>query len=110
MRIGIESGVGESRVTLKGRFDAHETEEFRRIVRALLSTEHPSLRIEMSNVAFVDSSALAELVALHKEATKLGGTVTLVNLSDPIRVILELTDLSAVFPTVSDPSWDPHAA
>jgi anti-sigma B factor antagonist len=108
MRIGIESGNGATRITLTGRFDAHETDEFRRVATSLLSQEHPAVLMEMSNVAFVDSSALAAMVALQREAAKLGGAVTLVNVSDPVRVILELTDLSTVFATVSDPDWNPH--
>ncbi len=81
-------------MSLVGRFDAHETDGFRRTVTPLLSDESPVLRVDLSQVAFVDSTALAELVRLQKAAKALGGEIILAQLSDPVRVILEITDLA----------------
>ncbi|MGB6183330.1 MAG: STAS domain-containing protein [Rhodococcus sp. (in: high G+C Gram-positive bacteria)] len=84
-------------VHLVGRFDAHETGGFRTAVSALLTEEHNELRLDLSQVAFVDSSALAELVRLQKAASALGGELILSQLSDPVRVILEITELAGIF-------------
>ncbi|QWT24314.1 STAS domain-containing protein [Subtercola sp. PAMC28395] len=97
MIIRTESGPNQNRVSLVGRFDAHEAESFRRTVAPLLTAETSTLRLDLSQVAFVDSTALTELVRLQKSAKALSGELILVDLSDPVRVILEITDLRQVF-------------
>lgn len=97
MRIRTESGTGHNVINLAGRFDAHETAGFRTVVDALVALDQARLYIDLSNVVFVDSSALAELLHAQKTATSAGGEVILVNVSDPVRIILELTELQQVF-------------
>jgi anti-sigma B factor antagonist len=97
MRIRTESGIGHNTVSLAGRFDAHEIAGFRSVVEALVGSEGSTLRIDLSNVLFVDSSALAELLRTKKSATAAGGGIVLVDVSDPVRIILELTDMTQVF-------------
>jgi anti-sigma B factor antagonist len=105
MIIRTEINHAHTVVHLVGRFDAHETEGFRRTVTPLLSAESAVLLLDLSQVAFVDSTALAELVRLQKAAKALGGETILSQLSDPVRVILEITDLADLF-TIEGPSAD----
>lgn len=56
---------------------------------------------DLSSVVFVDSSALAELLRGQRAASATGGDLVLVNPSDPVRIILELTALDQVFTTES---------
>jgi anti-sigma B factor antagonist len=97
MRIRSIPGDGEHLIELAGRFDAQEVPEFRSAVEALLRPPAPVLRVDLANVVFVDSSALAELLRAHKTAKAAGGGVVLRNVSDPVRVILEITALTSVF-------------
>jgi len=97
MRIRTESGTGHATVSLAGRFDAHETTGFRIVVDALIGSSDANLRLDLANVIFVDSSALAELLRTQKSARARGGDIILVNVSDPVRIILELTELQQVF-------------
>ena len=89
-------------VRLVGRFDAHEAPTFRETVHPLVTENHPVLHVDLAQVAFVDSTALSELVRLQKAAQKAGGEVVLLDLSDPVRVILEITELAPLF--TSEPS------
>jgi anti-sigma B factor antagonist len=105
MIIRTEVHPSHSVVRLVGRFDAHETDSFTRTVTPLLSAESAVLQLDLSQVAFVDSTALAALVRLQKAAQALGGETIIVQLSDPVRVILEITDLAELF-TIEGPSTD----
>ncbi len=100
MIIRTENGTGHTRVSLLGRFDAHEIAGFARSVDPLVTAESPDITLNLVNVAFVDSSALAELVRLRKATGALGGTLRLEDISDPVRVILEITNLLDVFDIV----------
>lgn len=84
-------------VQLVGRFDAHEAPTFRETVHPLVTDRTPVLFVDLAQVAFVDSTALSELVRLQKAAHRVGGEVVLLDLSDPVRVILEITELAPLF-------------
>ncbi len=90
----------EVELVLHGRFDAHETEAFRAEVDTEMASGHHHLRVNLAAVEFVDSSALAELVRGMKRCRELGGDLILVQPSDPVRVILELTKLMSAFEIV----------
>jgi anti-sigma B factor antagonist len=99
MRIRTETGSGKHLVNLAGRFDAHEVNTFRLALEPLLADVGATVRIDLADVVFVDSSALAELLRAQRAATAHGGDLVLVDVSDPVRVILELTALGPVFTT-----------
>ena len=90
----------EVEVALRGRFDAHGTDAFRQRIDSEIDSGVHHLRINLTAVEFVDSTALAELVRGMKRCRELGGDLMLVDPSDPVRVILELTKLVAAFEIV----------
>jgi anti-sigma B factor antagonist len=83
----------ESTFALAGRFDAHEVAGFRGALEPSLHEHGTRINLDLTNVIFIDSTALAELVRAMKQARLHDGDVVLVGLSDPVRVILELTRL-----------------
>ncbi len=85
---------------LRGRFDAHEADMFRAAVDQAIDNNNVQIRVDLANVEFVDSTALAELVRGMKRCREQRGDLVLVHPSDPVRVILELTKLDAAFDIV----------
>lgn len=102
MIIRVDRESSRPVVHLVGRFDAHETPGFRDAVAPLLTEETNVVGVDLSQVAFVDSTALAELVRLQKAATLFGGEVVLHQPSDPVLVILEITGLAGLFSVMVD--------
>lgn len=88
-------------IELAGRFDAFEVDEFRAALEALHARNVHTIAIDLSAVAFIDSTGLAELVRGMKRCRINGGDLTLVAPSDPVQVILELTRLDSAFEIVS---------
>lgn len=84
---------------IAGRFDAHSIDEFERSVLGKITADHNHVMVDLAAVEFMDSSALAGLVRALKSTVMLNGSVTLVNVSSAVRIILELTRLDAVFAT-----------
>ncbi len=101
MIIRTETGPHGTVMQLVGRFDAHEIDGFRHVADPLMRPDTKVLQIDLSQVAFVDSTALAELVRLQKSALVLDGELTLVAPSDAVRVILEITALAGMFTIVA---------
>lgn len=84
-------------IRIEGRFDAFEAEAFRTETERLLKEGHHQLSVNLSDVNFIDSSGLAELVRAMKRARSVDGDVRLFEPSTPVAVILELTRLDAAF-------------
>jgi anti-sigma B factor antagonist len=59
---------------------------------------HPWVAVDLSPVAFIDSSALGALLVARKRAVELGGDVVLVGATPRTLRMLELTQLDHVFP------------
>jgi anti-sigma B factor antagonist len=93
VELSIRTDAPRCYVEVMGRFDAHETARFRRAVDAFLAGPAPDVRLDLRQVAFLDSSALAEIVRAMKLARAGGGDLVLTGLSVPVRVILELTGI-----------------
>ncbi len=93
----------DSHVTfhLSGRFDAHEAPDFQASFTRALADGATTIAVNLSDVIFIDSTALAELVRASRDAQSKNCELHLEAPSDPVRVILELTRLGAFF-TVTD--------
>lgn len=97
MQVDTVTGAGHTTVELRGRFDAHEVAHFQSAVAASLAASGVVLRLDLGEVTFLDSSALAELLRARSQARAGGGDLVLTATSDAVRVILELTRLETVF-------------
>jgi anti-sigma B factor antagonist len=53
----------------------------------------PRLRLDLGRVRSLTTTALGKLVALHKRVRAAGGDLALVNVSDPVYEVLEVTRL-----------------
>jgi anti-sigma B factor antagonist len=89
-------------LSLSGRFDAHETADFRAQFDAIVP---PAIAVDVDlyDVNFIDSSALAELVRGLKHCRQVGGDLRLLRPSSAVRVILELTGLDKAFEITPTP-------
>lgn len=99
MLVNVTKEQGILTAVIDGRFDAHEIHKFDHSLVEEIDSEHNHVILDLAQVEFMDSSALAALVRALKATVAHHGTVTLVHVSDAARIILELTRLDAVFAT-----------
>jgi len=93
----MEQDTGTIVVSLSGRFDAHESERIKTQLHDALDRGDHQIGVDLSDVNFIDSSALAVLTSTMKRARELGGDLRIVSPSAPVRVIFELTRLDRAF-------------
>lgn len=84
-------------IEISGRFDAHVAPEFVKEFEALSSDETQFLVVNVAEVNFIDSTALAALVRGMKRFRQNSGDLMLVNLQNPVRIIFELTRMDRAF-------------
>lgn len=97
MNITHTQVAGRNVLALGGRFDAHEVDGFRQVLDQVVDGGDVDIAVDLGEVNFIDSSALAELVRGMKHARERGGDLVLRSPSDPVRVIFELTGLDRAF-------------
>lgn len=80
-----------------GRFDAHTAPSVAASLEDILQSQIANIVVNLGQVNFVDSTALATLVQGMKRCRQAGGDLSLCCLSQPVRIIFELTRLDRAF-------------
>lgn len=84
-------------VQLNGRFDAHTAPAVRSWLTQVTEAPQPQIVVDLGGVHFVDSSALGALAAGLQQCRSRGGRLVLTRLTQPVRIIFELTGLDQIF-------------
>lgn len=84
-------------IEISGRFDAHVVPEFEKRLDENLPSTSAYLIVDLANVNFIDSSALAILVRGMKRYRENGGDLSICNLQQPVHIIFELTRMDFAF-------------
>jgi anti-anti-sigma factor len=87
-----------ARIIMKGRFDFQIHKEFKESYIKLF--DNPDVRqieIEMSQLEYLDSSALGMLMLLNERAKSVNKTISLVNPSGVVDQVLEVANFNRLF-------------
>lgn len=76
----------------------------RNTIRRLLGEGKKKILLNLSDVGYIDSSGIGELVSSFTAVNKEGGSLKLLNLTQKIQDLLAITKLLTVFDTYEDES------
>ena len=88
-----------SALKLSGEIDLLHAPALRAALQAKAASKCPVLIIELSDVPFLDSSGLSELIAYEQTARVFGGKLLIVGLRPEIRQLFSLARLDGFFRT-----------
>ena len=97
MEIAVMQADNNTTIALKGRFDFQAHQEFRRTVDGLLRSGKAMLTVDLSQVNFIDSSALGLLLLARENCEKAGGGVILNQPKDYVDKVLKLCHFDQLF-------------
>jgi anti-sigma B factor antagonist len=90
-------------VAVMGEIDLHNSRDLREVLLEQLEDGTAKrLVINLSEVPYMDSSALAAMVESLQRISKTGGKVYLTNLQPRVRGLLEVARLNTIFVVVAD--------
>ena len=84
-------------LALSGRFDTHTADPVREWLERTTSNEPANIVVNLSDVDFLDSTALSTLVQGMKHSRERDGDLRLCGMQQSVRIIFELTRLDKVF-------------
>lgn len=79
-----------------------ETDMLRRTVRELIAKDKKKIILNLAEVDYIDSSGVGELVASFTAVRNSGGELKLLNLTQKVQDILNVTKLYTVFDIKDD--------
>ena len=84
-------------LAISGRFDAHQVPQVQQEIDAMLAAQTRLIILDLTDVNFVDSSALAVMVRGMKHCREKKGELVLCGMRQPVRIIFELTRMDKAF-------------
>jgi anti-sigma B factor antagonist len=89
---------GVAIVDVAGRITLGEgSSQLRNVLRDLLESGQKNILLNLSDVTYIDSAGIGELVAGYTTVANRGGTVKLLGLTNRVRDLLQITKLYTVF-------------
>ncbi len=96
LKLDVQVQGGATVVRLSGNLTRDATAAFKEQVKGLIS-QSQRLVLDLSEVAYMDSSGLGGVVSVYVSARKAGCNLQLINLSQRVKELLGLTNLLSVF-------------
>jgi anti-anti-sigma factor len=93
LRITIEKEDGRDVLHLDGELDPHTAPLLKQQVDELAAGGSLDIVLDLSRLAFIDSSGLRVVISAHREMADRGGQLTLQSPSDTAQRLLEITGL-----------------
>jgi anti-sigma B factor antagonist len=78
------------------------TREFRQLITDTLEGGRKNILLNMAEVYYIDSSGLGELVAAYTAATRRGGNLKLMKLTQRVQDVVQLTKVYRIFEVFND--------
>jgi anti-sigma B factor antagonist len=88
---------------IRGEIDLHNSPDLRGVLLELLAKHEPKrLVLNLGQVPYMDSSAIAVLVEALQKIRKIGGRIYLTDLQPRVRGLLEIARLDSIFVVAKD--------
>src|SRR5215216_6121477 len=103
LRVEVSESPGSARIALSGEFDIASADDASRALQALLDRGLDLVVIDLSELDFMDSTGVKFLVEGRDTARALGVKLALVHGGDPVRRVLTVSGVLALFEDVDNP-------
>jgi anti-sigma B factor antagonist len=89
--------------SIRGEIDLHNSTDLRGVLLELLAKHEPKrLVLNLAQVPYMDSSAIAVLVESLQKIRKIGGRIFLTDLQPRVKGLLEIARLDSIFVVARD--------
>ena len=97
MKVRHETHDSAAVFVVEGQVDMHTSPELRSSLRGALGDKPSPLVVDLTSVAFIDSSGLATLIEALQAVGQYGGKMRLCGLTPDVRKLFDLAQLSSIF-------------
>ena len=99
----VDAGTNAVVASVRGEIDLHNSPDLRGVLLELLAKHEPKrLVLNLAQVPYMDSSAIAVLVEALQKIRKSGGRIFLTDLQPRVKGLLEIARLDSIFVVAKD--------
>jgi len=107
LRVDVSESPGSARIALSGQFDIASADDASRALQALLNRGLDLVVVDLSGLDFMDSTGVKFLLEGRDAARDLGVKLSLVHGGDPVRRVLTVAGVIALFDDADNPQSFP---
>ena len=96
MEVIINSESGKTLVTLKGRIDTTNAEQFQQDITPLMEGEKQDIDIDCTDLEYTSSQGLRVFLLLQKSVNTRGGRMVLRNMNPMVKEVFDITGFSNI--------------
>jgi anti-sigma B factor antagonist len=101
--VRVEAAANAVVASVRGEIDLHNSPDLRGVLLELLAKHEPKrLVLNLAQVPYMDSSAIAVLVEALQKIRKSGGRIFLTDLQPRVKGLLEIARLDSIFVVCKD--------
>lgn len=100
--VSVRHADGVSLIDVSGRLTSFESKAFRQMIHTLVKDGKTNIVLNLTDLDYLDSSGVGELVRNYMSVVKKGGAMKVVGLAPKVEQILKITQLYQVFPEFPD--------
>jgi anti-sigma B factor antagonist len=101
--VRVEPAANAVVASVRGEIDLHNSPDLRGVLLELLAKHEPKrLILNLAQVPYMDSSAIAVLVEALQKIRKSGGRIFLTDLQPRVKGLLEIARLDSIFVVTKD--------
>ena len=97
LSLSTEDVNGHRVVSVRGEVDVYSAPTLRKCLHESMDDDHRDLLVDLSDIAFIDSTGLGVLVAGQNRAGELGGKLSVVCGEERVLKLFRITGLDEVF-------------
>jgi len=96
MEITIKKDGNKQEVTLDGRIDTTNADQFQRDMAPLMEGDKPEIVIDCSGMEYTSSQGLRLFLMLQKSVLSRGGTLVLTGMQPQVKEVFDITGFSSI--------------
>ena len=96
MNVTINQQDNVCDVTLQGRLDTTNAEQFRADIAPLMEGDKPQISIDCTDMEYTSSQGLRMFLMLQKSVTARGGSLVMKNMRPQVKEVFDITGFSSI--------------
>ena len=96
MNVTINQQDNVCDVTLQGRLDTTNAEQFRADIAPLMEGDKPQISIDCTDMEYTSSQGLRMFLMLQKSVTARGGSLVMKNMRPQVKEFFDITGFSSI--------------
>lgn len=96
MDITIQNQGAKTLVTLNGRIDTTNADQFQADIQPLLTSPDPDIDIDCTHMTYTSSQGLRIFLALQKSVLARGGKMVMLNMNPQVKEVFDITGFSNI--------------